>query len=177
MTDILVQPDEYGRYDAVLFGGDVVADDSLRAGVLASLFTERDNPDAIDGDRRGWWADVLNTDPTDRWGALLYTLARAKQTPQTLSQAKGYAEDALAWIVDDSVADSVTVTASWISIGGLGLDIQIVQPQGTQRIRLAYMWAANFADSLAIPIEVADQTARIAAEYEYIYHVSLAELA
>lgn len=130
MTDIALHmtqdsPTAAPVFDIALAGHDVAPDDGLRTAVLLSLFTDRraEDDDAVeDGDYRGWHADP-------RRGSRLWLLARAKETPDTLARAKAYAEEALAWLVEDGVARAVTVEAEWIGRGWLGLRIAIERAQ------------------------------------------------
>lgn len=130
MTDIALKmfqdsPTSAPRFDIAFGSYDVATDDGLRTAVLLSLFTDRraENDDAVeDDDRRGWHAHPKR-------GSRLWLLARAKETPDTLSRAKTYTEEALAWLVDDGVARSVTVEAEWIGRGWIGLRVTIERAQ------------------------------------------------
>jgi phage gp46-like protein len=133
MTDIALRlfqdsPTSAPRFDIALKGYDVATDDGLRTAVLLSLFTDRraQADDAIeDGDYRGWHAEPSR-------GSRLWLLARAKETPDTLARAKTYTEEALAWLVEDGIARTVTVEAEWIGRGWLGLRVTIERVQGGQ---------------------------------------------
>lgn len=126
-----------GQADMAMAGGDLALDAGLRTAVLVSLFTDAPAQpgDAIpDGsaDRRGWWGDLpaapeLQGRAADATGSRLWLLDRALQTDATLALAKAYAEEALAWMVADRVAGSVSATASYPQPGRLRLDIVIAQ--------------------------------------------------
>jgi len=124
-------------YDISLSGPDLLADTGLRTSVIISLFSDRlAEPDDVlpddSGDRRGYWADALASVEGDRIGSRLWLLSREKQTNETLNRAREYAEEALQWLVDDGVAQSVHVNASWVRSGMLGLIIDITRPDGGQ---------------------------------------------
>lgn len=111
-----------------LTGPDLAADDGLRTAVLVSLFTDcraeaDDELPAGDGDRRGSWDDPER-------GSRLWLLSREKQTARTLERAREYAEEALAWLVEDGIARAVTVTAEWVRTGVLGLRVVIERAAG-----------------------------------------------
>jgi phage gp46-like protein len=150
MTDIALFPINDGdEYDAVMLGGDLVNDNSLRAAVMVSLCTEAEWLESPDGDPRGWWGDALNADATDRIGWLGWTLAREKQTDATLAKIKTYAQQGLQWMLDDDVASAVTVTASWGPLGYCWLHIALTGPTGQQQIiKLAYLWQ----QSVIVPV-------------------------
>lgn len=130
MTDIAIHmtqdsPTAAPVFDIALGAYDVATDDGLRTSVQLSLFLDRraEDDDAVeDDDRRGWHADP-------RRGSRLWLLARAKETPDTLARAKTYTEEALAWLVEDGVARSVTVEAEWIGRGRIGLRVTIERAQ------------------------------------------------
>lgn len=118
------------------------ADDSLTTSVLIALLTDA----RVDG-QRGWWGDSYpeTSAPERRTAASrLWLLDRAKQTPQTLRDARIYAEEALQWLVQDGTAASVTVTPSYPARGVLQLIIVIVRGQtgsGTEQIRIDNLWS------------------------------------
>lgn len=61
----------------------------------------------------------------DRIGSRLWLLKREKQLPETLRRAEDYAREALAWLVTDGLAASVTVAAEWAAMGLLAMRINI----------------------------------------------------
>lgn len=146
MTDAALIWSDFSA-DIALAGYDLQADDGLQTAVILSLFTDRraDDDDVLPGgdDRRGWWADAWPAEPADRFGSRLWLLSREKQTNQVLIRAREYTEEALAWLVDDGVAQQVQVEASVVRTGVLGLLIQIDRPDGTAvDYRFDYLWEA-----------------------------------
>ena len=132
MTDIALRvvsaPGEPLRFDIALEGHDLATDSGLRTAVLLSLFTDRraEDDDALeDDDRRGWWADPKR-------GSRLYLLKRAKETADVPVRAKFYAEEALAWFVEEGVVRSVTVEAAWVRRGVLGIRIEMLRLDGSR---------------------------------------------
>lgn len=121
-------------------GAGLVSGSDIETAVLISLHTDAaagdDDviPDAT-GDPRGWWGDSAI-------GSKLWLLARAKKTPATLLLAKAYAEAALAWLVEDGAAASITVTAEWVSPGAmLGLLVVVARPDGSAvRVATQFAW-------------------------------------
>lgn len=178
MTDLALQTFADGTIDIVLFGGDLLADDSLRPAIAASLLTDREYPEAPDGDRRGSWQDALLADPNDRNGSLLWRLTPGKRTAAKLAEAKGHADQALAWLTEDGIASGVTVTPSYDARGLLQLDIAVTGPSGVQQYRLAELWQASLGPS---PVEQAQaligEVAGITGGLEHIYYVQYPEFA
>jgi phage gp46-like protein len=124
--------------DIALVSGDLERDEGLSTSVLVSLFSDARAPldpavPILEQQPRGWWGE----DEGDRFGSLLWTLARSKQTQETLSRAREYAISALKWMIEDQVAAAVDVQAEWVSRGVLGLRITI--SRGTSR-RWAQLW-------------------------------------
>lgn len=153
MTDLkLVYAPDTLSADLALDGLGLATDDGLESAVIVSLFTDRradpgDTPPAGDDDRRGWWADALaprvagEAVTGDRIGSRLWLLAREKQIPATLARAKAYAEEALAWLIEDRVAEAVTVRADWGGAGILALDVSITRPgRPLQSFRFDHVW-------------------------------------
>lgn len=118
--------------DLVLGSSGLSQDSSLKTAVILSLFTDRRAAldDSVVGDRRGWVGDAL-ADDGDRWGSRLWLLKREKQTEETRRRAIDYANEALAWLIDDGVASLVDVSAEWVRPTMLGLTIQITLASGS----------------------------------------------
>ncbi len=129
--DIALTQSDDGVFDIGIQGGDLLTDSGMRTAVLLSLFSDRiaqdDDviPDGTDN-RRGYWADAYDASG-DRIGSRLWVLSREMQTVATLSRAEEYANEALQWMVDDSVAKTVSSTANWLDGGVLCLQTAIVR--------------------------------------------------
>jgi len=122
--------------DLALDGLLLADDDGLLTSVLISLFSDQlarvddvlPNADQGDDDRRGWWGDEFNDDPTDQIGSRLWLNEAAKQLPAVLVSDKEFAEAALQWLVDDGVSSSVVVKAFSPREGIRALSIAISRP-------------------------------------------------
>lgn len=157
----LVFNGDFMRADLSLDGGAIALTGGLETAVVISLFTNRraraddalpdgaaNGPDG--GDRQGWWADAYNDRPI---GSRLWLLSREKQLPAVLARAKDYAEEALAWLVEDRIASRVTVTAEMVRTGvlGLAIDIDRIGPAGNAgnsadgpvSFRFSYAWISH----------------------------------
>ena len=135
-------------FDLALSGADLTADDGLETAVIISLFSDRraDDDDAIpDGsnDRRGWWGDTYADIEGDKIGSILWLLSRSKQVPDVARQAKGHIEEALSWMIEDGVTQSVSVVCEWYATGILAAAITLVRPNGTPlTMKFANLWEA-----------------------------------
>jgi len=88
-------------------------DEDLETAVTVSLFTYANDPTQPKSQNRfGWWGDTYADTPGDKIGSLLWTLRRKKVTPVVLSQCRTICEDALAWMLQDKVAKSITVVTT-----------------------------------------------------------------
>jgi phage gp46-like protein len=146
MSDLALTWDEaLARADVTLAGGDLLLDGGLRTAVIISLFTDRraETDDVLPeagADRRGWWGDVQARDGRGRIGSRLWLLKREKRTPETVARAREYAEEALAWLIEDRVARRVEVTTEITPEGWLAWSIVIERPEGPDRDRFDFVW-------------------------------------
>lgn len=151
MADIrTIQIDPAGGFGFALDGADLTEDEGLDTAVILSLFTDRQagDDDVIPGgssDRRGCWLDGFAGHETE--GSRLWLLEQAKLTEETVTRAREYCEEALAWLVADGVAGKIKVE-TWIErrhpLGVIGALIDIVKPDGTilARYKFASLWRA-----------------------------------
>ncbi|WP_256831732.1 phage GP46 family protein [Pseudomonas sp. Pse1] len=112
----------------------------LRRAVTISLFTwRRAGPDDVldDADRQGWWGDSVPSVAGDKLGSRLWLLRRRTLVADTLKDAKAFAEEALAWLVDDQVVTAVTVTAERQGVDRMNLRVELVEQNG-ETLQLAF---------------------------------------
>lgn len=118
--------------------GGLSARAALHTAIMLQLFTDRRLPNDLrldDGseDPRGWWGDsvIYENDPLDReLGSLLWTLERGTLSEETALQAKEYAEDALAVLIEQGAAERIEVSAeAWIADGQLRLGVDVYSPR------------------------------------------------
>lgn len=109
---------------------DLASGYDLETAAIISLFTDRlaheDDrlPDPQDGDRRGWWAD---------WdsgigfiGSRLWLVSREKTTEETRLRIEDYCREALAWMIEDDVADTIEVIAEYNRQQQGRIDVDII---------------------------------------------------
>jgi phage gp46-like protein len=129
-----------------LDGVDLAAGHDLETAAVLSLFTDRlalaDDllPDPGDGDRRGWWADWNAS--AGSIGSWLWLLSREKQLDEVRLRAEDYTREALQWMLDDHVADTVAVNAQWVGTAPGRLDIAVeISRDGALLLSRAFSWA------------------------------------
>jgi phage gp46-like protein len=145
-------------YDIELQGADIAVGDGLlqlegglRTAILISLFTDARADDAdvlptAGDDRRGWWADTFPEIGGDRIGSRIWLLSREKATNTTLERARGYARDALAWLIEDGIASTVEVATSWHALGVMRVDIDLTpNTAGATAERHTIFWELSYA--------------------------------
>jgi len=135
--------------DLVVENNDIKSDDGLVTAVLISLFTDKqcDIEEIPDGEtsRRGWWGDMFPDIKDDKIGSKLWLLKREKQTDETLKRAKEYSEDSLKWMIDQKIAQSVTVETAWPSRGFLGIKVSIQQGENNLTFSFKMNWKAELS--------------------------------
>ncbi len=133
--------------DILQQGADLATENGLTTSVIISLFTDRlaEDDDLVPdgtGDRRGFWGDAYTDIPGDLIGSRLWLLGREKQLQPVVLKAQEYAQEALAWLVEDGIASAVQVTASIVRSGVLGLEIEIDRPM-QPAARYQFAWEAH----------------------------------
>ena len=136
--------------DIGIENGDLAHGHELETAVLLSLFTDRraelDDPlPSPDGDRRGFWGDTYADIKGDRSGSRLWLLSREKQLPETLVRAKHYVDEALAWMLEDGVAERIEVSVEYVRQGVMGIQIMIYRPTTQQSTRPIEVFQFDYA--------------------------------
>jgi phage gp46-like protein len=142
MTDIaLAWNPSTQTADWQIINGDISVGQDLQSAVIISLFTDARAPQSYAGTNlRGSWIDSYSPTP---WGSRLWTLARAAISDRQalLNAAQDYCNEALAWMITDGVAASVSAAASWISSSMINLQIVITMPMVAQPFVFNFSWA------------------------------------
>lgn len=131
-----------GSGDWLISDGALASADDLGTALLLSLFSDRQaNADDVlpDGstDRRGWWGDLDQDVPL---GSRLWLLSRSILDDDVAKLAVIYAKEALQWMIDDKVAEAVTVTATPDGSKTLVLNVTVTRKAGAQSYRYGWAW-------------------------------------
>lgn len=127
--------------DVAISDMDLAGEDTLTSAVLLSLLCDRTaEPHEVpaDGDRRGYWADAYPAVAGDQFGSRLWLLAREKQLTASIQRAKTVMEEALAWMVEDGIAQSVSVAAFALGMGKLAAQVQITLSGQSRTFRFTW---------------------------------------
>ncbi len=131
-------------------------EDTLQTAILISLFTNaRAGVDVAlplgQDNRQGWVGSGFTRAPYgDDWGSLLWTIYISKSTTQILERARFYAQEALAWLIRDGIAERVAVEAEWHGQPSLQFSQRLalrVQLYKTSDIKPIYdvLWGTSLA--------------------------------
>lgn len=129
-----LEPVEFNREgDFVVQKNDLVRDPGLETSIVTSLFTDRrvefdkQIPPSPE-DRRGWWGDNFN-EPGDFIGSRIWTLNREKLVEvDILALAEDFAREALQWMIDDGIINTLDVTVTRIATYTLEFQINVIRP-------------------------------------------------
>ncbi|CNF83266.1 TPA: phage GP46 family protein [Yersinia enterocolitica] len=118
--------------------------DSLTRAVIISLFTwRRADPDDDSEQPMGWWGDSYPTIQNDRIGSRLYLLQRTTLTSKTVELARGYLDQALAWLKDDGVVSRIAINVQRRGTEILTAEITLYRNDGSsQLITFDDLWSA-----------------------------------
>lgn len=126
-----------GREVFEVLSGDLV-DDDLQELIAMSLFTWRralpEDPVPDGASRQGWYGD-------ETFGSRLWLLSLSP-SGAALTDGRRYAEEALAWLVDEQIVGGFDIVAELApDRRGVYLDVTVRRPlQPEARIRYAYLW-------------------------------------
>ena len=133
------------RFDWIVSGVQFGASASLYENVVNSIFCDRraepsdEIPDGSDNPR-GWWADTSSEE--GKIGSRLWTLRREKATAETRRRAIGFIREALVWLIEDDIAESVEIDAVYSSAGHLEITVAIHR-KGEEPQRFDFLWGGQ----------------------------------
>ncbi|HEN3355865.1 TPA: phage GP46 family protein, partial [Yersinia enterocolitica] len=90
-----------------------------------------------------WWGDSYPTIQNDRIGSRLYLLQRTTLTHNTVELARGYLEQALAWLKDDGIVSRIAINVQRRGTEILTAEITLYRNDGnSQLITFDDLWSA-----------------------------------
>jgi phage gp46-like protein len=130
-------------FDLNFLNGDLEADPSLENAVIISIFTDRRVTDEqlpiAHTSKRGWWGDMYPDVDLDKIGSRLWTINPDKVLTETLRKSEDYCSEALAWMIEDGLADAINVNSEYNLSRHLIINIEIVKPGGLSS-RYEILW-------------------------------------
>ena len=122
------------RADVKIESDGIQEDEGLETAVMLSLFTDQRVVDQelppFEISKRGWWGDMFASHEGDKIGSKLWLYEREKQTLENLSKIEDTAKESLQWMIDDGVAKSIAVQASYPQPVFILLNVPIEKPDG-----------------------------------------------
>ena len=103
----------------------------------------------------GYWANALNeNEPDNQIGSDFEERARPKAiTTAYLRDVEDAARDALQWMINQKIAQSVVAVAVWPELNQVNLEILITKPDGeTVTVRYELSWKAGILFPVAVKI-------------------------
>ena len=130
-------------FDLNISNGDLEGDNGLETAVAISIFTDKRVTDEelpqLETKKRGWWGDMYPEVDQDQIGSRLWTLEREKRTNETLRKSEDYTREALAWMLEDVVADAIDVSSAYDQNNFLIILINISRPDQDES-RFSIVW-------------------------------------
>jgi len=123
----LIQTDDGG--DIEFIAGQPVMDQGLETAVYISLFSS------------DWWGNAIS-EQNEKLESKLEDIYNRNLSNQTRLDAEEYVRKALEWMIRLGIAKRIDVSASLPTPGWLGLEITIIEPNGSeQNLRYSINWA------------------------------------
>lgn len=144
-NDLSVERDNEGIYDLVIEGGDLKKTGGMHSAIFTSLFTDRRaNPDEVANPmkRRGWCGTQNTPGRQGNKGSGLWFYMQSRLTELEETGVKRECRQALAWLITDGLAKSVTVqTKKNPANRSLDLTIKIVAVDGGEVTASYNLWS------------------------------------
>lgn len=129
--------------DLQIENGQIKFDPGLETPAFISIFSDRRVPleelPQFTTNQRGWWADLISEPTDDLIGSRLWTVERAKTNQQTAIKIEQAIKEGLQWMIDDGIAESITVSSEIIDREVITGKAEILKPEGTE-IPFNFKW-------------------------------------
>lgn len=131
MTDVLLyQTNDNGEVE--IEGGLITLTPGLDTAAYLSLFGGNWKDDGSQNNRQTWWGNLDETEPAKRYRSeTQYLLGTIPATSRNLRRIEDAATRDLQWLLDESIASSLTVSASLIGLNRVKIEI-IVRAEGDE---------------------------------------------
>lgn len=140
--DVLIKANAQGLYDLVINDSDFDSAYGFETSIPVSFFTDARAPSNQVQEafrRRGWIGNILYIDEGRELGGLLWILDQARLTEDALNLARSFAQESLQWMIDDSIARSITVSVERTSDRGIEIYTDIIAIDNTVQ-RFLTLW-------------------------------------
>lgn len=143
MTDVLLfQTPDNG--DMEIEDGLVTLTPGLDTSAYLSLFGGNWKDDGSQNNRQTWWGNLDETEPSKRYRSeTQYLLGTIPAIPRNLRRIEDAASRDLQWLLDESIASSVTVSASLIGLNRVKIEIVIRAEGDESQFSYTENWRAS----------------------------------
>jgi phage gp46-like protein len=128
MIDLKLELQSDGTYDIVIGSdGNFEVDEGLTTTILTSIFTEaRANEIEVARPlaRSGWMGNINFPTNGRQLGSLVWLTASMRRTTENLNKAIDFFKKALNWMVEDGIAETISVTGS-LSTKGADISVEV----------------------------------------------------
>lgn len=131
MTDVLLfQTNDNGEIE--IEDGLVTLTPGLDTAAYLSLFGGNWKDDGSQNNRQTWWGNLGETEPAQRYRSeTQYLLGTIPATSRNLRRIEDAAARDLQWLLDESIASSLTVSASLIGLNRVKIEV-IIRAEGDE---------------------------------------------
>jgi len=131
--DIKLNLNEKEQYFDIDFkDGDFLATGGLETAILMSIYCQqRDDSIEVPIMRGGWAGNELQTVAGFQQGSKLWTLCQSTLTDDVANLAQNYIEEALQWMIEDGIAEEISVTTSIVDNSKLQAEVIITKNNNT----------------------------------------------
>jgi len=144
MTDIALGIQD-GCINILTDSAGLKSDAGLETAVLISLFTDSrvasGQVPSGETSQRGWWGDQFLKNEGDSLGSKMWTVTdRNVVTATTVASVQTRARQALEWMIEDGVAQSIEVTATRGGTSRIDFEVKIKRPQNPEDDLFSFKW-------------------------------------
>lgn len=143
-TDLaLIYSKDGGFFDLSIENGDFVQDRDLQTAVTISVLSDRrSREDDKIPNQEGWSADFIKKVGETITGSRLWLIRNEKTLDSLLPFAEEAARESLEWVIDNEIAENITVTATYKDkiAGIMVLNIDLYRPQGNIPTQFNFVW-------------------------------------
>lgn len=131
MTDVLLfQTNDNGEIE--IEGGLVTLTPGLDTAAYLSLFGGNWKDDGSQNNRQTWWGNLDETEPSKRYRSeTQFLLGTIPAISRNLRRIEDAATRDLQWLLDESIASSLTVSASLIGLNRVKIEV-IIRAEGDE---------------------------------------------
>lgn len=143
MTDVLLfQTSDNGEIE--IEGGLVTLTPGLDTAAYLSLFGGNWKDDGSQNNRQTWWGNLGEPDPVQRYRSeTQYLLGTIPATSRNLRRIEDAAARDLQWLLDESIASSLTVSASLIGLNRVKIEVIIRADGDESQFNYTENWRAS----------------------------------